>query len=272
VCLPKFKPQRKHIPSVAGFIGAIVFAIALQKGMLDWIPNGVVIVGFCVSYILWGYWIWTHEDLSANQKGLIFVLGVNMCVLLLGHYVSKQTPSVSATEKQPESSSKELPPARPNLDTPLELLSFNSSVEISIQNNDPISIYVMDISIQMTFPIASQTVKLGLDIEPGKVAQQTWKPKLTEYRALGGIGKNWKENYLISEQRYGQCAFELVYFSPSDISFKQIKTQYERDGDPLIYERASGVLHYRVSGIPETKTQKVPVVAIVTTDSKCLKN
>jgi hypothetical protein len=157
------------------------------------------------------------------------------------------------------------------LDTPLELLSFNSSTNISVANNDPVPVYAIDIFMDLQNPRVSKTVRLGFDIEPGKVQEEKLKGDLGEYRALRGQAKTWNEHYQNVKERYEGCGMELVFFSPSDTSFIQIKNHYAISGPPLMFVDANAIFHYRVAGIAETKTQVVPVVALTAVRPECLK-
>jgi hypothetical protein len=223
-----------------------------------------------------------HEG-SRRTRALV---GVVITVVLFGvgyrrfnsiYHATHETASKKDEPKSETPAKDERPKseAQPNklIKNPLEVVEFNSTTGISIANNDPTPVYIVDLLVSLKNPPASKTIQLGLDIGPGKVSKQALKGQLTHYQTLGGPKNDtWEIHYQKMIRRYGNCGIELVYFSVADTSFQQFRTFYENAGEALIFEDADAVLHYRVSGLHDTKTQKVSVVAILATERKCLDN
>lgn len=114
-----FRFRRHHIPIVAGFLVSAVFVMTLDRGALDWIPNWILLIVGLVGGGLWGYWIFTHEELSPNHKGLVFFLATIVCILYLAHYVPDTiTPRVALPS---------YPPAEPDRPTPRNVRAIEPS-------------------------------------------------------------------------------------------------------------------------------------------------
>jgi len=100
--------KRRNVRLIAGFIVSVTFALALQKGILDWVPDSILLLGSLSGICLWVYWIVTHEQLSPNWKGFFVLLGVSVSIAFLGHYVpenmalpSKAPPGLLYASKEP---------------------------------------------------------------------------------------------------------------------------------------------------------------------------
>jgi hypothetical protein len=66
---------------------SVSFAIALQKGKLDWIPDEVLLGGVLVSTLGWIYWCATHELAKHPAiKPATVVMLATLCAVFLGRY------------------------------------------------------------------------------------------------------------------------------------------------------------------------------------------
>jgi hypothetical protein len=171
-------------------------------------------------------------------------------------------PSSSPPSNQQSSQEK---PSIPK--APLEIVAFNSSQKITIANNGPISVYV--IRLLVNTEVESKSFGLDFELEPGKLNSIQIADGLHNVRTLGKLADTWGEHLAKVETQYKNC-WQLTYFSPSDAEFKQIEDHYLSEGTIFPYEETSGIIYYRVIGLPETKEQKVSIFVTVTLDKdKC---
>lgn len=177
-----------------------------------------------------------------------------------------------------------------SLKNPLEVVACDSSSSITIANNGPLSVYV--VSLVLKSEQESRSYELGFDVEPGKIYMHPFlPPSKTEgalplpageehFRVIMPLAKladTWDEHFRKAMGLFQKCGMMLLYFSPSDPAFLQMKDAYSwKPERPLInllglgYSDASGTLYYRVKGFTETKEQSVPLVVIVAIDGdKC---
>jgi hypothetical protein len=191
---------------------------------------------------------------------------------------SKLPETTDVLKKEPpvETRPSELPkPSKPKVmpvENPLQITALNSTQDMSIANNGPLSVYVMDIFISVSEPTESKSVQLGFDIGPGKIHEYKFQPDPTDiqhFKAIKDLAKTWKEHYQRADELYRACGMELAYFSQADTRFQQITSHYYQQGRSLIYTDASSVIRYRVAGFPDTKSQTVPIVVIAVVDQKC---
>jgi hypothetical protein len=116
---------------------------------------------------------------------------------------------------------------------------------------------------------SSTSYQLGLDIEPGTIGQKQLEEGLLNIRTIPGLAKTWAEHYEKAVTLYQACGLDLVYFSPSDTGFQQVKKYYSEHGQTLVFADALGMLHYRIKGSHETKSQNISAVVIIMVDPEC---
>jgi hypothetical protein len=93
-----FEFKRTHIPPLAGWTMSTVFGVALAKGWFQWVPDGILWIGFVGSTLLWIYWFSTHELAKHPAvKPVAFVLLVNLLVCIVGRYSLETMPTYTAT-------------------------------------------------------------------------------------------------------------------------------------------------------------------------------
>jgi hypothetical protein len=187
-----------------------------------------------------------------------------------------ETTDVQKKEPPVETRPSELPkPPKPEVTpkkNPLEITALNSTQNMSLANNGPLSVYVMDILMSVSEPRESKSVQLGFDIGPGKIHEYKFQADpsdIQHFKAIKDLGKTWEEHYQRAGELYRACGMELAYFSQADTRFQQIASHYSRQCRSLIYTDALSVIRYRVAGLPDTKSQTIPVVAITIVDQKC---
>lgn len=170
--------------------------------------------------------------------------------------------------------------------SPLEVVAFDSSNDITIANNGPLSVYM--VSLVLKSEQDSRSYELGFDIEPGKFYKHPFPPPSASEGAmlaidgkehfrvimpLAKLADTWNEHLRKAVGLFQKCGMMLIYFSPSDSAFLTMKDAYSwKPERPLLnllglgYGDASGTLYYRVKGFTETKEQSVPLVVIVAID------
>lgn len=177
------------------------------------------------------------------------------------------SPLPTPTGQPAEAPKKKLRPMK----DPLEIVAFNSNQSISILNNGPLSVYILNLETKSTEPILTQSYGLGFDVGPGNVYQYQFKQEDSEkLRTIDKLGSTWKEHLERATALYQTCGgIKLRFFSPSDPGFKVVKDFYSQNNQELIYGDASASLVYRVHGFDETKEQPVPVVVMIMVNDGC---
>jgi hypothetical protein len=158
---------------------------------------------------------------------------------------------------------------------PLEILSFDSPHEITIANNGSSSIYVVNILMNVREPQMTTSYSLGFEIEPNKTHTFDLKEKDRETRTFRSVVKladTWKEHLARVTALYQTCGMSLVFFSPSDPGFQQIREYYTQAGRELGYDDVPSVLHYWIHGLQKINDEQVPVVITTMVNSTCPNN
>jgi hypothetical protein len=167
--------------------------------------------------------------------------------------LSPSQPSRNAPSEQPKPTAAIKP-----LRDPLEIVAFRSDYGISIANNGPIRVYVINLFLHSKYE--SKSFALGLDIGPGKVAQQLIHEEgILHVRSSRKLGATWDEHVQMARERYNSCGMQFGYFAPTDVSFRQIKQLYVNQNLVLGYDDISGIFFFRFEGGNKTQEQTVPI-------------
>jgi hypothetical protein len=168
------------------------------------------------------------------------------------------------------------PPIRPRKEVqpvknPLEIVAFFSNYRIEIYNKGPLTAHVLSLVVETKTPGESKSFGLDLDIGAGQTAEaQTHdSPPFPNYRTTKKLGNTWQEHFNKVQELYGKCGTSLVFFSPSDPSFQQVKDHYLKEQEELGYDDISGTLYYRLQGVDETKAQMVPIAVLTIVNNAC---
>ena len=110
-----------------------------------------------------------------------------------------------------------------------------------------------------------------------RTSQDVRKEHFRVIMPLAKLADTWNEHFRKAVGLFQKCGMMLLYFSPSDPAFLQMKDAYSwKPERPLLnllglgYGDASDTLYYRVKGFTETKEQSVPLVVTVAVDGdKC---
>jgi hypothetical protein len=158
---------------------------------------------------------------------------------------------------------------------PLEIVSFDSLHEITIANSGSSSIYVVNILMNVREPNMTTSYSLGFEIEPDKTHTFDLKEKDKEngtFRSVAKLADTWKEHLARVTALYQTCGMSLVFFSPSDPSFQQIREHYTQTGRELGYDEVPSVLHYWIHGLQKINDEQVPIVITTMVNSTCPNN
>jgi hypothetical protein len=176
------------------FIGFGMAAVAILLG-IGWGMSGVInlrgtIWCFIFSAIILTAMLWVGEGFSQIPRPWELVLGcfgtqlICIGLLISIHFVLMAQPTPPVENQEPKNEVIIAPseqhttedkvevkshptPVRP-VKAPLEIVEFNSSHNISIANNGPLSVYVMRLLINVTEPKSSKSFGLDFEIEPEK--------------------------------------------------------------------------------------------------------
>jgi hypothetical protein len=223
-------------------------------------------------------------DRYLSNRMAMIVLAIGLLILgyahrnyLMGHFRSRKPVAASPSPSQQPAPAPSVGPKTTQATTPsstkqneirsiknpLEIVAFNSSQDISIANNGPVSIYL--IRLLANEGQSSESFGLELEVAAGKIETRHIGLGFRNVRTIDTLADTWQEHVSKAIIQYQNC-WQFTYFSASDPGFQQVKDHYLIKGKRLAYDEIQGTLYYKIDGVLGIKEQKIPMVVIVTVD------
>ncbi len=161
-------------------------------------------------------------------------------------------------------------PAPPNVPaSPLEVVAFDANIKAMISNHSDKPIFVMD--MQIAAEMETNLITLALEVPPHEVqtAHLSVGQSKHGFHSMDRLSPVWKEHVQKTVQLYGGPCVAFDYFSPNDPDLLMMKEHYAKEGGILPLADAKGILHYRVEGTDETKSQPVDLIVTTFVKNEC---
>jgi hypothetical protein len=236
---------------------------------MNWqLSLGLYFVIFCGA--LWSCLRHAVPHLTKTGK-LMFASVVSAIICLIGVVgtVKQYRREHDALKMQPNSFTQTDAEASP-VERPIEIVSFDSEHGLTIQNFTSREIYVIDIALSQD--IETRDLLFGFPVAPKSIGKHTItdeRLRTFSYSTLPMIGDSWKELYKDAEMLLGEECLLMDYFTPNDPGLKTLTDFYAEDGKSLARGKAQGVLHYRIAGSQEGRSETIPLFVTVLKRDSC---
>ena len=132
--------------------------------------------------------------------------------------------------------------------------------KLTVANSSDYEMYLIDMQISQEFE--TKLIALEFSVAPHAIASSAvlWESK-DQYVTIPRVGNTWREQFDRAAERFKPECLLITYFSKNDSGLATISEHYEKQGTSLGTTPASAVIRYRLSNSPDTKIQKIELVA-----------
>lgn len=161
-------------------------------------------------------------------------------------------------------------PPRDDPQNPIDVLSYDSMLGLTVKNLSNYSMYIIDLRIAQELETTYNP--LGFEVLPGKAKDFSLKPK-TQFRltSISALGNTWKDHVQAAIKQYNPECLAYVYFSPNDSGLITMEEHYKQQGTALGMGEATGVIRYRLSNSSKDMTQTTKLVVMTMRNELCVK-